>query len=73
MKNERKEEDCLWTVADVGEYLRVANSTVYDWVSQEKIPYIRINRVLRFVPAEIQSWMREAARVAPLQEVQHGR
>ena len=68
----RQAMDCLWTAYDVAGYVNVARATVYEWVNQERIPYLRINGVLRFDPAEIQSWMREAARVTPDKETQNG-
>lgn len=47
----------LWTVEDVAQYLRVAVQSVYRWVSQEKIPHLKVGGSLRFDPKEIQEWL----------------
>lgn len=48
----------LMTVEDVASYLKVAVQSVYRWVSQEKIPHLKVGGSLRFDPNEIQEWLR---------------
>jgi excisionase family DNA binding protein len=48
--------------------LKVAQGTVYAWVDRGLIPHIRLERCIRFDPAEIREWLekkRQAARKAP--------
>lgn len=48
--------------------LKVAQGTVYAWVDRGLIPHIRLERCIRFDPAEIREWLekkRQVARKAP--------
>jgi len=48
----------LWTYQQVAEYLGVPVGTVYAWVSQRRIPFIRISgRCVRFDPEAINAWL----------------
>ena len=49
----------LLTVKDLATRLQVKDKTVYAWVSQGKIPSVKINGVLRFDAVEIQQWLQE--------------
>ncbi len=47
--------------------LRVSKLTLYGWVHQRRVPVIRLGRILRFDPGELEAWWRtggtaEAAR-----------
>lgn len=48
--------------------MRVARVTVYQWVRRRVIPYLKIEGVVRFDPADIDIWLkskRQAAVKAP--------
>ncbi len=47
----------LWTVTDTAEFLKVSEKTVYDWVHKKQVPFVKINRLLRFQPGEIKKWL----------------
>ena len=47
----------LLTVKEVCGWLNVKQSTLYLWVSQNRIPYRRLNRLIRFEPTAIQAWV----------------
>lgn len=51
----------LWTVEDVAAYLRVSKATVYFWRSEGRggPPGRLIGKHLRFVPDEVQNWVKE--------------
>ena len=49
----------LLTVKDLATRLQVKDKTVYAWVSQGKIPSVKINGVLRFDATEIEQWLQE--------------
>ena len=49
----------LLTVKDLATRLQVKDKTVYAWVSQGKIPAVKINGVLRFDAIEIEQWLQE--------------
>jgi len=47
-----------WDVKKVSEFLQIKTSTVYTWVRQGKIPYIKIHALIRFLPEEIEKWVK---------------
>ena len=47
----------LLTVKEVCGWLNVKQSTVYLWVSQNRIPYRRLNGLIRFETPAIQAWL----------------
>ncbi|MFC1482550.1 helix-turn-helix domain-containing protein [Myxococcota bacterium] len=50
----------LWTISDLCKYLRISRSTAYQWVSDNKLPYTRINGLLRFEEQAVRDYLREA-------------
>jgi excisionase family DNA binding protein len=47
----------LLTVKDIMRILQVTEQTVQRYVLRKKIPYLKINRMLRFRPSEIDQWI----------------
>ena len=47
-------ESGLLTVQDAAEYLAVSKSTLYGWVWQKRIPFVKVGRALRFELTELQ-------------------
>ncbi len=47
----------MLTIAQVSELLNIKVSTLYAWVSQGKIPHLKIHRLIRFDANEIQQWL----------------
>lgn len=60
----RKHE--LVDIKKVSEILGVKVATVYSWVSQRRIPYIKMGRLLKFDVGQIERWITEQER--PVQE-----
>lgn len=54
-----KMEKRLLTIKEVSEYLNVSVHTIYSWVSREKIPFCKLNGVVRFQLDRIQEWIRQ--------------
>ena len=48
----------LLTVKELSEYLKVNPQTIYNWVSQKKIPYIKIGDLVRFKEDDILKWIK---------------
>lgn len=46
----------LLTVKDLSTLLRIAPSTLYDWVKRGKIPARNLNGLIRFHPGEVGAW-----------------
>ena len=47
----------LLTVPEVAVILQVKPSTVYTWVREGKIPHIRVGRLIRFRPLQIEEFI----------------
>jgi len=45
------------TVEEAAKYLRVAKGTLYNWISQRRIPFCRRGRVLRFERDALDRWL----------------
>jgi excisionase family DNA binding protein len=49
---------------ELSAYIGLSLNTIYSWVSQKRIPYIKVSRLVKFNISEIDNWMK-AMRVAP--------
>lgn len=52
-----KTESGLITVQDAAKYLAVSTSTLYGWVWQKRIPFVKVGRSLRFEVGELQNFI----------------
>ena len=52
-------EDTYLTIKELAKYLRVKQSTVYNWVNSDRIPASKIVGQWRFRRSEIDSWIKE--------------
>ena len=55
----------LLTVKTLSQRLQIKPSTLYAWVSQSKIPCVRIHGLIRFHPEEIERWLSGFAKDRP--------
>jgi excisionase family DNA binding protein len=56
----------LLTVKDMATRLQVTDKTVYAWVSQGKIPCMKVNGIIRFDEQEMDRWFQQChVRVGP--------
>lgn len=53
------EIDILLDISDVSDIIGVKINTLYSWVHQKKIPYIKIGRMVKFKPSDIDKWINE--------------
>lgn len=51
-------ENRLLTVEDAARYLAVSKSTLYGWVWQRRIAFVKVGRALRFDLADLQEFIR---------------
>jgi len=49
----------LLTADDLAKLFNTPIKTIYKWVSEKKIPYIKLGKLLRFDRALIQAWLSE--------------
>ena len=47
----------LLTPVEVCALLNVKVSTIYSWVSTERIPYVRLGRLIRFDFKDVMAWV----------------
>ena len=52
-------ESSLLTVQDAAKYLAVSTSTLYGWVYQRRISFVKVGRALRFELAELQKFIQK--------------
>lgn len=46
----------LLTIHEIASYLKVKVSTVYAWIHQKRIPFLKIGRLVRFNLNDIVKW-----------------
>ena len=46
------------TPNELAAYLSVSRRTIYGWVSERKVPFIKLNGILRFDIVEISKWIK---------------
>jgi excisionase family DNA binding protein len=55
------------TIQEVAELTRVSVTTLYKWVSQRKIPHIKMGRLVKFDPVKLDEWIKQQTRM-PMSE-----
>ena len=59
-QDEQRKSNCLLKVDEVAELLGVEPKTIYNWVYEGVIPYVKPTRgTLRFRPSAIAGWLEE--------------
>ncbi len=46
-------------IHQLSEELKISESGIYQWVSQRKIPFVKIGRLVRFDTEDIKKWLEE--------------
>ena len=44
-------------IKELSRYLNIKPSTLYAWVAQDKIPHVKIHRLIRFKVEEMETWV----------------
>ena len=47
----------LLNVKEVSELTGLSTNTVYAWVSQDRIPYVKLGRLVKFDSEELDRWI----------------
>ena len=61
-RSEHHDKRATRTLLGVGEtskYLGCTVNTLYSWINQRKVPYIKIGRLVKFDPGDIEIWIAE--------------
>lgn len=48
-------------IQEAAHYTGVSPTTLYKWVSQRKIPYIKMGRLVKFDPVKLEEWIKQQA------------
>jgi excisionase family DNA binding protein len=51
-----KEKQLLDT-AEASQLLGISRNTLYEWIVQRKIPYIKVGRLVKFRKEDLQKWL----------------
>ncbi len=51
--------DKLLTAEDVAAMINCGPSTIYEWAKSGRIPSLKLNGLVRFVPEEVQAWIQK--------------
>ena len=46
-------------IQEAAHYTGVSPTTLYKWVSQRKIPYIKMGRLVKFDPVKLEEWIKQ--------------
>lgn len=46
-------------IKDLSEYLGLTKGTLYVWVCQRRVPYLKIGKLLKFDIIEIEKWLKD--------------
>jgi excisionase family DNA binding protein len=57
----------LFDIQEAARYTGVSATTLYKWVSQRKIPHIKMGRLVKFDPAKLDEWIKQQT-VMPMPE-----
>ena len=66
-KSDHQDRERLLTIRETARYLAVSVSTLYGWVWQRRVPFVKIGRALRFDPQDLQAFV-DANKQVPRQE-----
>jgi excisionase family DNA binding protein len=58
----------LWDIHEAARYLAISVSTLYGWVWQRRIAFVKVGRALRFDPLDLVAFI-EANKQRPKQEI----
>jgi excisionase family DNA binding protein len=67
MKHSERITRRLLTIDETAEYLGLAPTTLYKMVSQRRLPFVKVGRLLRFDSRLIDEWL-QAQTVMPMPE-----
>lgn len=57
--------ETYFTVEELAKYLQFAEKTIYKWVINQEIPFIKINQTIRFKLSDIEKWLEDKKVISP--------
>ena len=55
-------EKQLMDTNEASEFLGISKNTLYEWVVQNKVPYIKVGRLVKFREADLEDWLKKRTR-----------
>ncbi|MHB8173967.1 MAG: helix-turn-helix domain-containing protein [Nitrospirota bacterium] len=55
-------EKQLMDTNEASEFLGISKNTLYEWVVQNKVPYIKVGRLVKFRKVELEEWLKKRTR-----------
>jgi excisionase family DNA binding protein len=49
--------EMLWDINELGKFINVKAATLRKYVALRKIPFVKVGRLVRFSPSEIEQWL----------------
>jgi excisionase family DNA binding protein len=49
----------LMSVPEAAAYIRVSPDTIYTWVSQRRIPYVKVGKLVKFDVELLDKWIKQ--------------
>jgi len=47
------------SITEMSQYLGITKGSLYVWVCQRKIPYLKVGKLVKFDIMEIESWLKD--------------
>ena len=47
---------------EASEFLGISKNTLYEWVVQNKVPYIKVGRLVKFRKGDLEEWLKKRTR-----------
>ncbi len=52
-------DSTIFTASELSDYIKIKKNTIYIWVSQQRIPYVKLGSRTLFPKKEIDRWLAE--------------
>jgi excisionase family DNA binding protein len=56
--------ETLWDIGELGKRASVKVATLRKYVARREIPFVKVGRLVRFRPSEIETWISQRAQAA---------
>lgn len=57
--NKNNKDRLLLDIRELSELTGLSVYTLYSWINQRKIPYVKMGRLVRFEPRKIEEWIEQ--------------
>ena len=62
VSEEIKKQKGLMGTKETSEFLGIKKQTLYEWITQRKIPFIKVGRLTKFRKTDLESWLDKRAK-----------